>query len=296
MDPAAIDDHDDLLPDCAEGGHHVMHILASLLGIKVGHDCIKDFGGAVLDGPNDPEQHTAGETAPGAMADPRLAFEGLLAFDLTLAQRTRREARTLRCAPPARPEHGKAPQDRFVFIEQNDCATARLGLERSECERAVGEISRGGSQATGGAVVAYLFFFNVQRTLSRPSGTPVCWANTVASARQLHWEEIEPCWRGSWSTRRLRCCSNSQVILGGRPERGRSTSPCVPWWAKRWTHLRRAEYVNWSVSETVCRRWPLTTARTAWARRKRRAFLVCCKNVSKVGKASSGKCSLRVRI
>ncbi len=158
MDPAAIDDHDDLFPDFAEGGHHLMPILASLLGIKVGHDFIKDFGGAVLDGPNDTEQHTAGDTAPGAMADPRLAFEGLLAFDLTLAQRTRREARTLRCAPPARPEHGKAPQDRFVFREQNDFATARLGLERSECERAVGEISRGGSQATGGAVVAYLFF------------------------------------------------------------------------------------------------------------------------------------------
>ena len=124
----------------------------------MGHDFIKDFGGAVLDGPKDTEQHTAGDTAPGAMAYPRLAFEGLLAFDLTLSQRTRREARTLRFAPPARPEHGKAPQDRFVFIEQNDFATARLVLERSEFERAVGEISRGGSQATGGAVVAYLFF------------------------------------------------------------------------------------------------------------------------------------------
>src|SRR5207244_10562766 len=38
------------------------------------------------------------------------------------------------------------------------------------------------------------------------------------------------------------------------------------------------------------------TARTAWARRKMRASLVCCKNVSKVGRASWGKCSLRVRI
>jgi len=28
MDPAAIDDHDDLFPDFAEGGHHLMHILA----------------------------------------------------------------------------------------------------------------------------------------------------------------------------------------------------------------------------------------------------------------------------
>src|SRR5437870_4363663 len=43
-------------------------------------------------------------------------------------------------------------------------------------------------------------------------------------------------------------------------------------------------------------RWPLTTSRTAWARRKTRASLVCFKNVSKVGRASSGKCSLRFRI
>ncbi len=122
------------------------------------------------------------------MADPRVAFEALLAFDLTLAERTRRKASTLRCAPPARPEHGKAPQDRFVFIEQNDLATARLVLESRECERAVGEISRGGGQAPGGAIGAYMLFFNAQRTLSRPSWTPVCWANTVASSRQLHWE------------------------------------------------------------------------------------------------------------
>src|SRR6266852_2234740 len=43
-------------------------------------------------------------------------------------------------------------------------------------------------------------------------------------------------------------------------------------------------------------RRPLTTSRTAWARRKTRASLVCFKNVSKVGRASSGKCSLRVRM
>ena len=28
MDPAAIDDHHDLFPHFAEGGHHLMHILA----------------------------------------------------------------------------------------------------------------------------------------------------------------------------------------------------------------------------------------------------------------------------
>src|SRR5262249_31185635 len=45
-----------------------------------------------------------------------------------------------------------------------------------------------------------------------------------------------------------------------------------------------------------CRRWPFTTLRTAWARRKTRASLVCLRKVSKVGSACSGKWSLRVRI
>ena len=44
--------------------------------------------------------------------------------------------------------------------------------------------------------------------------------------------------------------SRAHVTLGGRPERGRSTSPWVPWLAKRYTHFRKAEYVNWSASET----------------------------------------------
>ena len=90
-----------------------MHISAQLLGIKVGYDFIKDFGGAILDRPNDTEQYAAGDTAPGAILRPRLAFEGLLAFALALAQWTRREARALGCAQRARAGQGKTPQDQF---------------------------------------------------------------------------------------------------------------------------------------------------------------------------------------
>ena len=68
MDPAAIDDHHDLFAGFAEGGHHLMEILAQLLGIKVGHDFIEDFGGPILDRANDTEQHAAGDAAPGAIA------------------------------------------------------------------------------------------------------------------------------------------------------------------------------------------------------------------------------------
>ena len=128
---------------------------------------------------------------------PRLAFEGLLAFDLTLAQRAYGEAGALRFAPPARAGKGKTPEDRFVFIEHNDLTAARLVFEGGEFERAVGEISRGGIQSARGAVEAYCVFFKTPRTLSRPSWTPVSRAKTVASSRQLHGEWIEPCWRGS---------------------------------------------------------------------------------------------------
>src|SRR5262249_12954029 len=175
----------------------------------------------------------AGDATPRAIRQPRLAFEGLVAFDLTLASRAWRKARALGLAPPARAGQRKAPQDRFVFIEHNDLATARRVLEGGKCERAVGEISRGGIQSAGGAGEAQRVFFNTPRTLSRPSWTPVARAKPVASARQFHWEWMEPCARGSGSTRRLRECSNSHVTLDGRPERGRSTRPGVPWCAKR---------------------------------------------------------------
>ena len=64
-------------------------------------------------------------------------------FDLALAQRACGEASPLGCTPPARAGQGKAPQDRFVFIEQNDLALAGLVLQGREFERAIGESSRG---------------------------------------------------------------------------------------------------------------------------------------------------------
>src|SRR4029434_5096875 len=139
MHPAAVDDHHDLFASFAEGRHDLMEILAQLLGIKVRHDFREDFGGPILNCPNDTERHAAGDPAPGTILHPRLAFEGLLAFDLTLAQRAYGEAGALDFAPPARAGQRKAPQDGFVFIEQNDLATTRLVLEGGELERGVGE-------------------------------------------------------------------------------------------------------------------------------------------------------------
>ena len=197
MDPAPIDDHDHLFAGFAENCHHLMEILPQLLGIKVRHDFIEDFGGPILDRPKDTEQHATRDTAPGARAHPRLPFEGLLACDLALAQRACQEASTRGGAPPARAGQGKAPHDRFVCIEQDDLTTTCSGLQGGELKRARGELSWGGIKATRGAVGAQILFFKAQRTLSRPRWTPVCWANTVASSRQLPWEWREPWCRGS---------------------------------------------------------------------------------------------------
>src|SRR4030095_10872720 len=136
MDAAAIDDHHDLFAGFTEDRHHLMEILAQLLGIKVGHDFIEDFGGPILDGADNTEQHATGDAAPRAIADPRLAFEAFFTFDLTLAQGTRGEAIALGAAPPAHPGEGKAPQDRFIFVEQNDLAPTRSVLQGSEVDRA----------------------------------------------------------------------------------------------------------------------------------------------------------------
>src|SRR4030095_10542950 len=241
MDAAAIDDHHHLFAGFAEDCHHLMEILTTLLGIKVRDDFIEDFGGAILDSADDAEQHAPSDAAPRAVLHPRLPFVTFLLFDLALAQRACGQAIPLGAAPPAQPGQGKAPHDRFIFIEPDDLTSTCSVLEGGEIKSGRGEISRGGIELSSGTAVASRVFFKTPRTLSRPSWSPVCWASTVASSRQLHWEYTEPCSRGSWSTRRLRCCSNAQVTLGGRPERGRSTSPCVPWVAKRWTHFRSAE-------------------------------------------------------
>jgi hypothetical protein len=197
MDTAAIDDHHDVFAGFAEGCHHLMDVLAQCLGVTMGHNFREDFGSPVLHGPNDAESYPAGDTAPRAIRQPRLAFEAFFAFALTLTQRTGGQTRALGAAPPAQPGEGKAPQDRFIFVEQNDLAPTRSGLQGSEVDRAIGEVGRGGIEPPGGTAVASCVFFHTQRTLSRPSWTPGSRAKTVASSRQLHWEWREPCSRGS---------------------------------------------------------------------------------------------------
>jgi hypothetical protein len=169
VDAAAVDDHHDLCAGCAEGGHHVMEIVAQLLGVTMRDDLREDFGCPILHGANHAQQHTAGDAAPGALLQPRLAFAGLLAFALALAQWPYREASALGCAPPASAGQGKAPQDGVVFREHNDLPTASLGLECRKCQRTRSEGSGVGIQAPGGTLGASRLFFHPPRTRSRPS-------------------------------------------------------------------------------------------------------------------------------
>jgi hypothetical protein len=170
-----------------------MDILAQLLRIKVRDDCIADFGGAILDRSHHTEPHAAGEPAPGTIASPRWACEGFLACALTLAPRARGEAGALRGAPPARTRQSQAPEESFVCIAHNDRAAAGPVLQGGAFDRAISKGCRGGRQSPGRALKAQRVFFHTPRTLSRPSWPPVSRANTVASARQLHGEWMEPC-------------------------------------------------------------------------------------------------------
>ncbi len=142
VDATPVDDHDDLFPGMAKEGHHLMDILAKSLRIKMGNHFIEDFRGAILDGTHNTEQYAVGHAAPTPIAYPRLAFEGFVAFDLTRAQRACGQTIPLGFAPPARSGQGKAPQDRFVGIEQDDLTPPGLVLERSQFERGIGEGSR----------------------------------------------------------------------------------------------------------------------------------------------------------
>ena len=158
VDATAVGDHDHLFPRMSKQRHHLMDILTEPCRVKLRDNLIDDARGAILHGPDDAEPHTARDPAPGAILSPCLAFEGFLAFDLTLAQWARREAGALHFAPPTCPGQGKTPEDRFIFIEQNDFTPASPVLEGREFQRRPRQLSGVRSEPSGGAAVADGFF------------------------------------------------------------------------------------------------------------------------------------------
>src|SRR2546428_269612 len=198
VDPTAIDDHHHLFVGFPTGRHDLVQILTSLLGIKVGHDFREDFRGALLDGADDTQQHPGSDATPRAILQPRLAFQGLLTFDLTLTQGAGGEARALGCAPPACAGQGKAPEHRFIFIEQNDLTPACSILQGSECEGAIREVCGMGIKTPGGTIVTngvsllklynHLVFYKLNSAIERGTKPdawgwkPCHWTSTLNAA------------------------------------------------------------------------------------------------------------------
>jgi hypothetical protein len=146
VDATAVNDHDDFFPRRAKERHHLMDILAKSLGIKLGDDFIEDFRGAILDGAQDTEQDTTGDATPTPIVPPRLTFERLFVFDLACTEGAGGEAKTLACmAPPARPRERKTPDNRFIFIEQNNLAPLGAVFEGRQFAGRPRQCSRGGS-------------------------------------------------------------------------------------------------------------------------------------------------------
>jgi hypothetical protein len=197
VNTTAIDHHHHLFSRGAKDVHHLVDILTEFVGIKMGHNFIEDARGAILHRADDIEQDAAGDATPATVGLPGLTFEPLLGIDLALAQRAGGQTVALAASPPAAPGQGKTPEHRLILVEQNDLALARPIFQGRKFETAIGQIGRVGIESARGATVAQRVFFNAKRTLSRPIGTPLCWLNTPASARQLHCEWIEPCVRGS---------------------------------------------------------------------------------------------------
>jgi hypothetical protein len=105
---------------------------------------------------------------------PGVPFEGLLTLHLTSREGARGQAVALGlAAPPAGAGEGKAPQDRFVGIEQDELAAPRLVRERRQFDRGRREGRRVGRKQSGGTIEAHRLFFKKPRTLSRPSWMPV---------------------------------------------------------------------------------------------------------------------------
>jgi hypothetical protein len=154
MEATAIDDHHHLFAGFAKDAHDLRDILAAFLRVEMGHDFIEDARRSVLDGPNDAEQDPTGQAAPGAIAPPALAFERFCPFDLTVAQWAGGQTSALGAAPPAQPGQSKAPQDRFVCVQENDLALASPVLQGGELERGIGEVSGVGIEPSGGTTGA----------------------------------------------------------------------------------------------------------------------------------------------
>jgi hypothetical protein len=285
LDAAAIGHPHHLYAGVAKDGHHVLDILTACLRRNMRHHFGADTRGAIRDRAHAMEPDATGQATPGTGRRPGLAFEALWRFAVAWAHRACGQASALGTPPPAPSGQGNAPDQGCLCIEPEALALTRPGLQGGAWAMGLGQVSGVGRALAGRAAGASRVCLHANRPRSRPRWLPLWWANPVARARQLPWEEQAPSASGSGSTRRWRGGASAHVTGRGRPGRGRARKPWAPSVAKRWTHLLRAALGKWKVSEAAVTWWPTTTARTACARRKPRASLVCLRTGSRVARA-----------
>ena len=83
-----------------------------------------------------------------------MPFATFFLGDLALTQWAGGQAIPLGAAPPAQPRQGKAPHNRFIFIEQDDLTSTCPVLEGGELQRAISDVCRGGIEPSSGTAVA----------------------------------------------------------------------------------------------------------------------------------------------
>ena len=105
---------------------------------------------------------------------PGLSLEVLLLIDLMTRQGVKGQAIALIFVPPAGSWQGKAPNDGFIFVEQDEVALLCLLLKVGQLDAGLSQFMRIRVQSAGGSIITQALFFSTTRTLSRCTGTPVC--------------------------------------------------------------------------------------------------------------------------
>jgi len=159
MAPTPSDHHHHLWLGFPAGRQPWVAILAPLRRLTVRDDLREDCGGPVRHRPHAPEQHTAGDPAPGARAAPRVAFARCVPVAVPLAQRVCGASRVRGAVrhPPAR---GRAKRPRSV----SSSASTMLSPRRAWSARAArasepeARAAGGGARRPGGRSARLRFF------------------------------------------------------------------------------------------------------------------------------------------
>ena len=87
------------------------------------------------------------------MLEPSVSFEMLLGVDLMSRHRMKRQAIALISTPPADSGQGKAPHDRFIFIEPDEPVLSGLLLQLGQFDSRLSQLMGLRVEPAGGAVV-----------------------------------------------------------------------------------------------------------------------------------------------